>query len=441
MQQELTARGVLTDAQLPFVGQKTEAIVQPDGKISIGNIGAVYVAGMSAEEVESAIRKKAIETNPQAARAAFGVFVDVSAKNSKRAYIILEGGAGGDNVSEVPATPETTVSSALQKNAWPHPIDFATAKIWIARPGSNGGCETALPVTWNCNAGQPTCETNHAMLPGDRLFVKLQPEPEFPVPPPVAVMEYPAMPQAIRFYAPSPVATADPCTPIAIGTPATPPVMRYSATPAAAPSPFSPQPSVFQASPVFAALPPLPQPPVPTQQKAPAVDADSCDGDCQVEFAIEVIEDLSGSLVEFPKLRNGTLMISDSDTALTAVRIMENHKLVKRLSSPQIKCVVGEQATFCLASSCECQTKSKDAETLLSVQVKARDPVTSADGSYMIVETGVQATCGQQVRQLQLAYCIEDGQTAIFKTRHESRPGASDEERAVYVVVTPKLVK
>jgi hypothetical protein len=222
--------------------------------------------------------------------------------------------------------------------------------------------------------------------------------------------------------------------------------MRYSAIPAAAPSPFSLQPSVIQASPVFTALSPLPQPPEPSTQQL-------CAGTCansntnswerdgrNVEFTIAVIEDVSGSFAEFPKLRDGLIMVSDSEPTLAAVRIMENQKLVKRISAPQIKCVVGEQATFCLASACECQTEAGETESL-SVQVKAQDAGLSNDVSHILIETGVQASRGQEIRQVKLAYRIEEGQTAILKTRHQPRPGSTNEEHAVYVVVTPKLVK
>ncbi len=133
-------------------------------------------------------------------------------------------------------------------------------------------------------------------------------------------------------------------------------------------------------------------------------------------------------------------MVSDSDATLAAVRIMENQKLVKRISTPQIKCVVGEQATFCLASACDCKSAAGETESL-SVQVKAQDPIQSVNGSRVTIETGVRSTRGRQIRQLQLAYRIEEGQTAILKTRHEPRPGSTDEEHAVYVVVTPKIVK
>jgi protein involved in polysaccharide export with SLBB domain len=444
MQQELTARGVLTIAQLPFVGKKAQQLVGPDGTVTIGDIGTVYVAGMTTEEAETAIRKKACEAHPQASRAAFGVFVDVSAKNSKKAYVVLQGGACGDNVSAVPATAETTVTSALQKCGFPRPIDFASAKIWIARPGNNGGRETVLPVNWNSETGQPTCDTNHAVLPGDRLFVQASAETAIPVPP-LPVAEFPVMPHPVRYYAPTPVAPY-PYPPIAIDAPANPPVMRYSAIPAAAPSPFSLQPSVIQASPVFAALPPLPQPPEPSTQPPCAGTCANSNTDSwaregkNVEFTIAVIEDVSGSFAEFPKLREGLIMVSDSGPTLAAVRIMENQKLVKRISAPQIRCVVGEQATFCLTSACECQKAAGNTESL-SVQVKAQDAGQSNDGSHIFVETGVQATRGQQIRQVKLAYRIEEGQTAILKTGHQPRPGSTDGERAVYVVVTPKVVK
>jgi hypothetical protein len=196
---------------------------------------------------------------------------------------------------------------------------------------------------------------------------------------------------------------------------------------------------------VFAALPPLPQPTEPSTQQP-------CTGTCStsstdswardgknVEFTITVIEDVSGSFSEFPKLRDGLIMVSDSDPTLAAVRIMENQKLVKRISAPQIRCVVGEQATFCLSSACECQGEPGDTESL-SVQVKAQESGQTNDGSHIFIETGVQATRGQQIRQVKLAYRIDEGQTAILKTGHH-RPSSTDEERAVYVVVTPKLVK
>jgi protein involved in polysaccharide export with SLBB domain len=443
MRQELNARGILTNAQLPFVGKKAQQPVGPDGRVTIGDIGTVYVAGMTTEEAELAIRKKACESHPQAARAAFGVFVDVSAKNSKKAYVVLQGGSCGDNVSQVPATAETTVTSALQECGFPRPIDFASARIWIARPGNNGGTETVLPITWNSETGLPTCDTNHAVLPGDRLFVKASTETAMPVPP-LPVAESPVLPHSVPYYVPTPVAPY-PYPPIAVDAPPNPPVMRYSAIPAAAPSPFSLQPSVIQASPVFAALPPLPQPTEPSTQQP-------CTGTCStsstdswardgknVEFTITVIEDVSGSFSEFPKLRDGLIMVSDSDPTLAAVRIMENQKLVKRISAPQIRCVVGEQATFCLSSACECQGEPGDTESL-SVQVKAQESGQTNDGSHIFIETGVQATRGQQIRQVKLAYRIDEGQTAILKTGHH-RPSSTDEERAVYVVVTPKLVK
>ena len=441
IRQELAAKGITFEEP----SGEGDFTVQPDGCIAT-EAGSVKVDGLTADQARFAIMKKIFEAKPESRRAAFTVFVNVSAKNGQQAYIVLKGHDGCDNVWQIPATEEATVRNAISKTAWPHPIDFAAARIWISRRGTEGQ-ETLLPVAWDAVAGQSTCDTNHAVLPGDRLFVKVSAEQTLPVPPPpIAVSEFPVMPHPIRYYAPSPAAAPSPYTPIAVDMTVAPPVMRYSAIPAAAPSPFAPHPSVFQASPAFAVLPPLPQPPAPTQlQSVPSTQApcnvESWERDGKnVEFAIEVIEDVSGSFSEFPKLRDGLIMVSDSDATLAAVRIMENQKLVKRISTPQIKCVVGEQATFCLASACDCESAAGETESL-SVQVKAQDPIQSVNGSRVTIETGVQSTRGRQIRQLHLAYRIEEGQTAILKTRHDPRPGSTDEEHAVYVVVTPKIVK
>ncbi len=256
IRQELAAKGITFEEP----SGEGDFTVQPDGCIAT-EAGSVKVDGLTADQARFAIMKKIFEAKPESRRAAFTVFVNVSAKNGQQAYIVLKGHDGCDNVWQIPATEEATVRNAISKTAWPHPIDFAAARIWISRRGTEGQ-ETLLPVAWDAVAGQSTCDTNHAVLPGDRLFVKVSAEQTLPVPPPpIAVSEFPVMPHPIRYYAPSPAAAPSPYTPIAVDMTVAPPVMRYSAIPAAAPSPFAPHPSVFQASPAFAVLPPLPQPP------------------------------------------------------------------------------------------------------------------------------------------------------------------------------------
>jgi hypothetical protein len=448
-QRELSAKGVVFDLPIPCAKAEIKQIVGPDGRITLDGVGTIYVAGMTTEEAQLAIIKQIYESKPEASRAAFAVFVDVLAKNGQQAYVVLQGCDGCDNVWQVPASEESTVRNVIEKTAWPHPIDFASATIWISRRGAEGQ-ETLLPVSWNADHGQPTCETNHAVLPGDRVFVKLSIEsPPLPVPPPpLAVTEFPVLPYPVPYPAQIPQVEPQSHNPIAIVPPAAPPVIRYSAIPAAAPSPFSTPPSVLHAFP--AAIVPQPrtapvpaqQPPIPQIAAAPQVDAKSSSRDGnQIEFKIAVVEDTSGSFTEFPKLRDGVMMVSDSEATLGAVRILEKQRLVKRLSNPQIKCAIGEQATFCLTSVPKAGKESNDADSL-SIQVKAHTAKSSGDERQITIETGFQATRGQQIRQLQIAFQIEEGQTAILKTSHEPRQSSkADGEQAVYVVVTPKVVK
>ena len=86
-----------------------EHLVAPDGTITLGTYGRVYVAGMTLAEASTAIEtqlKKYLET-PR-------VSLDVFAYNSKVYYIISEGaGVAGDNIIRLPITGNETVLDAL----------------------------------------------------------------------------------------------------------------------------------------------------------------------------------------------------------------------------------------------------------------------------------------------------------------------------------------
>lgn len=148
-------------------------LVAMDGRVNLGVYGTVYVAGMTLKEACAAIELKLAEQldDPK-------VSVEVLAYNSKVVYLILQGGESGDNVVRMPLKYPYTLAmnvGALLKAAttYPNPIDFAAAKIYIARPAANGvGVELKLPVTWDAARGEPTATTNYPLLPGDRIFVE-----------------------------------------------------------------------------------------------------------------------------------------------------------------------------------------------------------------------------------------------------------------------------
>jgi hypothetical protein len=233
--------------------------------------------------------------------------------------------------------------------------------------------------------------------------------------------------------------------PVASGTPS---AGYYAAAPAAMPAPYAPAPQVPTAArPAIATqayVAALPQPPAPAPVQPTAAagiepEAWARDGK-QVVFTIAVVEDVSGSFNEFPKLRDGLLMVSDSEATLAAMRIMEKQKLVKRISAPRLTCAVGEQATLSIESAREAATGETETDSL-TLNVQGRNPTPGIDGMEMYIETATQISRGQQVRDLRIGYQIEEGQTAVIKTRHQPRPFQTEDEHPVYIVVTPKLVK
>jgi protein involved in polysaccharide export with SLBB domain len=146
-------------------------LVGMDGCVNLGDFGTVYVAGMTPREARAAIEQKLAERLEAPA-----VLVEVASYNSKVAYVILQGDRAGDEVSRLslpyPLAAEWNVGKALASGVYPQPVDFSKTRITLKRPAPDGkGEEREFPVAWDKKAGKPTDETNHAVLPGDRIFI------------------------------------------------------------------------------------------------------------------------------------------------------------------------------------------------------------------------------------------------------------------------------
>jgi polysaccharide export outer membrane protein len=151
-----------TAAQQQIAG---EHVVGPDGCVTLGSYGQVYVAGMTVAEARDAVEERLSKflQDPR-------VSVDIFAYNSKVYYIISEGAGFGDSVVRVPITGNETVLDALaQINGVTR---FNSKKIWIARPAPGGvGCDQILPVNWDEIVKQGATATNYQIMPGDRVFL------------------------------------------------------------------------------------------------------------------------------------------------------------------------------------------------------------------------------------------------------------------------------
>ncbi len=149
---------------------KGEHLVRPDGTVSLGMYGAVYVAGMTLGQVKCTIENHlaAYLIEPQVA-------VDVFAYNSRKIYIIADGAGYGQQVLTLPATGNETVLDAISR-VQGLPAVASLKKIWVARPAPAGHpCSQVLPVDWKAitQAGQTT--TNYQLLPGDRIYISSDP--------------------------------------------------------------------------------------------------------------------------------------------------------------------------------------------------------------------------------------------------------------------------
>jgi polysaccharide export outer membrane protein len=149
-------------------------LVRPDGTVSLGIYGTVYVAGMTLEQIQEAVaevlRKRLKKTAKEVPTN--DINVDVVAYNSKVYYIITDGAGYGEQVQRVPVTGSETVLDALSYiNGLPPVAD--KKKIWVARrhPGGYHG-DQILPVDWIGITQHGATATNYQVLPGDRIYVK-----------------------------------------------------------------------------------------------------------------------------------------------------------------------------------------------------------------------------------------------------------------------------
>ncbi len=144
-----------------------EHLVRPDGTIHLGMYGSVYVAGLSLEQIKCVVEKHLSQYV-----AAPRISVDVFSYNSKKYYVIADGGGFGQLVFAFPYTGYETVLDAVSKiNGLP--AVSSKKKIWVARPSPcHSECNQVLPVDWNAiTQGGSTC-TNYQLLPGDRVYVR-----------------------------------------------------------------------------------------------------------------------------------------------------------------------------------------------------------------------------------------------------------------------------
>ncbi len=141
-----------------------EHLVQPDGTVSLGLYGSVYVAGMTTQQIKAAVEAHLARFlyKPE-------VSVVVSAYNSKFYYVITDFAGSGESVQRIPATGNESVLDAIAVIGGLSPV--SSKRVWIARPAPKGVGDQILPVDWKGITRRGSTTTNYQILPGDRVFV------------------------------------------------------------------------------------------------------------------------------------------------------------------------------------------------------------------------------------------------------------------------------
>jgi polysaccharide biosynthesis/export protein len=153
-----------------------EHLVRQDGKVTLGIYGSVFVWGLTPEEAKHAIETKLSEFlfQPEVA-------VDVIGYNSKVYYLIYDQGTAGQLISRLPITGNETVLDAVCQGSTRGATGNGLAagsdthRIWVARRSAPGEPCQVLPVDWNAIVRGGSTATNYQIMPGDRVYVGLDP--------------------------------------------------------------------------------------------------------------------------------------------------------------------------------------------------------------------------------------------------------------------------
>ena len=166
---------------LPVQPVSGQFSVRPDGTVFLGIWGSVPVAGLTllqaAEAVRDQISRQEDPTKPGTGgfkKDSVKVILDVLQYNSKRYYVVTDGGGNGEQVTAFPVTGSETVFDAIA-NIGGLPVVASKRQIWVARRTPHAGQpEQILPVDWIAITQHGVAVTNWQIMPGDRVYVKAQ---------------------------------------------------------------------------------------------------------------------------------------------------------------------------------------------------------------------------------------------------------------------------
>ncbi|HVK15766.1 MAG TPA: polysaccharide biosynthesis/export family protein [Fimbriiglobus sp.] len=163
---------------LPLQHIRGDHTVRPDGTVYLGVYGSLpvagYTLGQAAQAIREAVARRSGEIGVAIKPETLVVILDVSQYNSKRYYVITDGGGAGEQIYPFPVTGSETVLDALANINGIPPVG-SKRNVWVARrcpvPGQP---EQILPVDYVGITQHGVTMTNYQIMPGDRVYVKAQ---------------------------------------------------------------------------------------------------------------------------------------------------------------------------------------------------------------------------------------------------------------------------
>ncbi len=167
-----------------------ERLVQPNGKISLGFYGEVFVSGLTTQEIKAKLvlhlekfltdeqlgltapKSATLPRTAEELAAAKRIFVDVTSYNSKVYYV--QGLV--NNPGRFPVTGNETVLDALIYGGGLLGTDLGRTRVLLIRPAPPGkDGETKLLVNYKAIVEAGDATTNYQVMPSDRIVVTADP--------------------------------------------------------------------------------------------------------------------------------------------------------------------------------------------------------------------------------------------------------------------------
>lgn len=159
---EIEAEGQFSQAYPTVAGLH---LMGQDGTINLGSFGPQFVAGMSIDQAERALRD-AVTSQVPVTR----FRVSLHASNSNRYMVVALNRAGIRYCSSFPFNGNETVFDAVVRAGGM--AQFSSPTIWVLRdPESDSGSQRIVPVDWDSATGGSSNTSNFKILPKDRIFI------------------------------------------------------------------------------------------------------------------------------------------------------------------------------------------------------------------------------------------------------------------------------